>query len=421
MNLFCHGEGIGAWKTPQQRSYFALLLAHRTWLLGVDIQLDSDIDNPQIDYFMSLDIQKGDRIILCTAEPDWVYGNIYEGKKNLSALEKRLIRERGALIILQLAGDQHHYRRHTLVGKDGAPGDVHLVTAGGGGAFLHPTHTHDVEIVRVGDAEELTTYALNRETEYPSRAVSRWLGLRNIPFFLYNPWFGIVPGAIYTLLSWVMPPSDPIGPSWTEKVSSSLWNGLLEISNHPSGLVWVVGILLGFVAFTDTHKPFYKWAGGLAHGAAHLTGALAVSTLSTHLLSGTTMNPVAHRLLTSVMTFGGGYLVGSVLMGLYLAISVCVFRRHGNEAFSSLKIEGYKNFLRMRLDASGLTVWAMALDRVPGSGQWQSVRGKDGRRRPEPTEDAPKIEPRVIDQFFVPAAPREPAPEVKKGKRKDPG
>lgn len=405
MNLFCHGEGIGAWRAPQLRSYFALLLGHRTWLLGVDIQLDSDIDNPQIDYFMSLDIQKGDRIILCTAEPDWVYGNIYEGKKNLSALEKRLMHERGAEIILQLAGDQHHYRRHTLVKEDGSAGDVHLVTAGGGGAFLHPTHTHDVEIVKVGEEGRLTTYALNRETEYPRRSISRWLGLRNIPFFVKNPLFGFVPAGIYTLLSWVMPSSAPLGDAWPEKLGSALSLGLLEISEHPSGLGWVVLILLGFVAFTDTHKPLYKWAGGLAHGAAHLVGALFCALIANHLIAQATDNLIARRLLGSLLIFGGGYLVGSLLMGLYLAISVCLFRRHGNEAFSSLKIEGYKNFLRMRLDPSGLTVWALGLDTVPGDGQWRTVTGPDGRRRPEPSEDAPKIAPRVIDQFFIPARP----------------
>ena len=414
MNLFCQGHDIGAWKTKQKRSYFALKLAHRTWLFGVDIQLDSDIDNPQIDYFMNLDIQVGDRILLCTAEPDWIYGNIYDVKKNLSVFEGKLL-QKGAKIILQLAGDLHHYRRHTLVGA----GDVHLVTAGGGGAFLHPTHTHDVDVVKVGEANEkgVTAYALNKETEYPSRAISRWLGLRNIPFFIYNPWFGIVPGAIYTVLSWVMPPSVPAAGSPFDRLSSAISHGLHEIAEHPSGLVWVVAVLLGFVVFTDTHKPFYKWLGGLTHGAAHLAGALGVSMVAGHLVAQVSEDLVIQRLLGSLLIFIGGYLVGSLLMGLYLAISVCVFRRHGNEAFSALRIEGYKNFLRMRLDASGVTVWAFALDRVPGDGQWRDVRGKDGHRRPEPTADAPKIEPRVIDHFFIPRAP---SPK-KKARKKDLG
>jgi hypothetical protein len=421
MNLFCHGKRIGAYRTPQQRSYFALELPHRTWLLGVDIQLESDIDNPQLDYFKSLPLARGDRIILATAEPDWIYGNIYEGKKKLSDLEKYLSEELGAKIILQLAGDLHHYRRHTLVEADGASGHVHLVTAGGGGAFLHPTHTHDVDVVKIGDESAPQRYALHRDTEYPSREISRRLGLANIPFFLKNPWFGVVPGGIYTLLSWVMPPAEIDGKGGHEAITTVLYNGLVEVSKHPSSLVWVVAILLGFVAFTDTHKPLYKWLGGLTHGSAHLAGALFVSNFTSHLLAKVTDNPVVERLLLALGSFAGGYVIGSLLMGLYLAISVCVFRRHGNEAFSSLKIEGFKNFLRMRVDADGLAVWALALDRVPGDGQWREVVGDDGRSRPEPTKDAPSLVPRVLDHFVIPARLDE-RPKKHKGKAaKKPG
>ncbi|MEO7328687.1 MAG: hypothetical protein ABI193_08930, partial [Minicystis sp.] len=139
-----------------------------------------------------------------------------------------------------------------------------------------------------------------------------------------------------------------------------------------------------------------------------------------HLVKQVSPDLLVQRLLGSLLIFAGGYLVGSVLMGLYLAISVCVFRRHGNEAFSSLKIEGYKNFLRMRLDASGLAIWAFALDRVPGTGQWHMVKGANGHVRAEPTEGAPKIAPREIDYFFIPAKAGGPIPARKKGAEKAP-
>ena len=403
MNLFCHGNRIGAWQTPQKRSYFALQLAHGFWLLGVDLQLQSDIDNPQIDYFLGLDIKKGDRVILCTPEPDWIYGNIYEGKKKLSVLETRLKDEKGANIVLQLAGDLHHYRRHTLVGKDGKKGDVHLVTAGGGGAFLHPTHTHDVDTIKVGKPGNLRTYELNKETEYPTRRASRRLGAWNLAFAFKNPWFGVATGTIYTILSWVMPTGKlgegPLG----ETIPALLWTGIESVTGAPSGLVWVVGTLLAFVAFTETHKPIYRWLAGLLHGTIHLAAALAISAATVHLLAeGPGMNLVLHRLVSSVMTFVGGYFIGATIMGIYLVISVCIFRLHGNEAFSSLKIEGYKNFLRMRIDSKGLSVWAFGLDQVPDNRHWEWHRAEDGRCRYEPTADAPRLEPRVIDHFVIP-------------------
>jgi hypothetical protein len=423
MNLFCHGNRIGAWQTPQKRSYFALQLAHGFWLLGVDIQLQSDVDNPQIDYFLGLPIKEGDRVILCTAEPDWIYGNIYEGKKNLSVLETRLQEEKKAVIVLQLAGDLHHYRRHTLVEKDGKKGDIHLVTAGGGGAFLHPTHTHDVDTIKVGSPGKLATYALDKATEYPARAISRGMGFLNVAFVFKNPWFGIATGAIYTILSWVMPTSKlGEGPLY-EAFPRMIWSGIESVASTqgaPSGLVWVVGILLAFVAFTDTHKPVYRWLAGLFHGSIHLTAALAISAVTSHLLSEQAMNPVLERFVGSLMTFVGGYFIGATIMGIYLIISVVFFRRHGNEAFSSLKIEGYKNFVRMRLDADGLSVWAFGLKDVPTNADWVWTKGKDGRGRYEPAPGAPALLPTVIDHFVIPAKKAAATPKKKAAPRKVP-
>ena len=40
-------------------------------------------------------------------------------------------------------------------------------------------------------------------------------------------------------------------------------------------------------------------------------------------------------------------------MGLYLLVSVNVFGRHSEEAFSGLRIEDYKHFLRMHVGRTG--------------------------------------------------------------------
>ena len=73
--LFCSKEWFAGWYAPQSRSYFSIKLPHGWWLCGVDVQLGSDIDKPQVDYFRNAakEMQPGDRVILCTAEPHWVY------------------------------------------------------------------------------------------------------------------------------------------------------------------------------------------------------------------------------------------------------------------------------------------------------------------------------------------------------------
>src|SRR5205823_3271333 len=115
-------------------------------LLGTDVQLGSDIDQPQLDFFAHVGEmmdRANDRIILCTAEPHWIYATIYgkvdtnANENNLALLEKRL----GVNVSVFLSGDLHHYRRHA------APTGVQKITAGGGGAFLHPTHGPDASVL----------------------------------------------------------------------------------------------------------------------------------------------------------------------------------------------------------------------------------------------------------------------------------
>jgi hypothetical protein len=67
-----------------------------------------------------------------------------------------------------------------------------------------------------------------------------------------------------------------------------------------------------------------------------------------------------------MLTFVGGWIVGSSILGVYLLTSLNAFGRHANEAFSSLKIPDWKNFLRMKIDAQGnLTIFPIGIRRVP--------------------------------------------------------
>ena len=60
-----------------------------------------------------------------------------------------------------------------------------------------------------------------------------------------------------------------------------------------------------------------------------------------------------------------GGIACSMLLGAYLLASVLLTGRHWNEAFSSLRIEDYKCFLRMHIGRDGtLTVYALGIDRV---------------------------------------------------------
>jgi hypothetical protein len=69
---------------------------------------------------------------------------------------------------------------------------------------------------------------------------------------------------------------------------------------------------------------------------------------------------------TGALILLGGWTAGSFVLGIYLLISVNVFGRHSEEAFSSLRVEDYKHFLRLHIDGQGtLTIWALKIERVP--------------------------------------------------------
>jgi hypothetical protein len=176
-------------------------------------------------------------------------------------------------------------------------------------------------------------------------------------------------------------------------------------------------VLFGFWAFTDTHRPIFRFIGALAHGGVQLALALVVAALAqdAQLVAvgwlwraedsptasfgdlAPAVELVAGRLLEWGLVFLGGYLLGAVVMGLYLWIACAVLGRHGNEAFSGLRVRGWKSFLRIKIDAAGITVHALGVKRV----------GRFRLRRGVPVEVARGSAPELIDRFFVPADPPE--------------
>ena len=253
------GNTIGGWQCQQHRSYWALRLPYNWWIWGPDIQFSKYLDAAQINYFELIAEQMGpgDNLVICIAEPDWLIAELKgedDEEENFFKITT-IARKRGARVCAVLAGDWHHYNRYFANDID-----VHFVTAGGGGAFLHPTHVlkeavsvrwpqeqqaadpavepvwraQDVDIKlrkgKTGPPEEVVrevgevvgqvlepidealrgkkrvkpTRLLKQEAPvcYPSKGVSRLLSLRNLLFPLYNLPFALGIGVIYWLITW---------------------------------------------------------------------------------------------------------------------------------------------------------------------------------------------------------------------------
>ena len=365
--LFCQKRWFAGWQTNQQRSYFALRLPGRWWLLGTDVQLDSDIDVPQIEYFreVATHMQPGDQVIICTAEPHWVYAKLYGkddanfNENNLAFLEKKIIGDR-ARVVAFIAGDEHHYRRY----ESGE--HIQKITAGGGGAFLHPTH---------GEAASELDGGFTLQQSFPPPKISRRLGWANFKFPIINPKFGILTAVFYLLTAWtVMADVGEFGitgiwPAIKETLSTAMVN--------PGAIFWILALFLGFLMFTDTHSKRYRIIAGSLHGLSHLLATFFIGWTAAY-ISVSVLHPwvgpwmmfsfksPGQLIFSLIFILAFGWLIGSLIMGAYLFISLNFFGHHANEAFSSLSIPDWKNFLRIRITSNGdLTIYPIGIPKVP--------------------------------------------------------
>lgn len=380
--LFMSGKAFGGWQPRQERSYFALRLPHDWWLLGIDVQLGASIDVLQLEYFekiASAHIKPDHGVIICTAEPEWIWEKMYDDpNKGDDVYTERTIddfqmaifggRKHRAQVII--AGDLHHYRRHVRTG--GGQGAEHKITAGGGGAFLHPTHRVDVDkIGRTSGMYELAKDAVTGlPAVYPDVKTSSRLCWRNLAFAWHNPSFMWLSGGIYLLIAMALrvplPSASLNAWDWSAAFGITFW----QLVNSPSASFFLVALIAGFLIFTDTHKRWYRLCAGAAHSTAHLIAVFFIAWSATFLAlevqaprSGGWMF-LYYYVWPAVATALGGALVGSTIFGSYLLLSLNCFGRHSNEAFSALRIEDWKNFIRMKISKDGLTIFPVGIDKV---------------------------------------------------------
>jgi hypothetical protein len=397
VRIFCQQKWVGGRTTRQARSYFAVELPHRWWLWGIDIQFDAYIDEPQLRYFERAAklMREGDRVVLCTAKPSWIDVKAEPGAfRNLAYVERRLIEPTGARLMLTLSGDSHHYAHY--VGRDG----THKVTAGGGGAFLHPTHDLEDEIeIQVDPADDRTRRPYTLTSCYPDKGASRRMAWGAVGMPLRNPSFMVVPAVLYALLGWASQFSIRAfeRPEALELSAPAfgwldLWIGL---GRNPISILLILVALGAWIAFA---KPPAKWAQnpqrlaakivmGTVHTVWHLVGVVLVGLLAIK-VAGLFADKgwFTFWFLVCMAVFGG--IVGGLVTGLYLALCNAIpgLDAHGNEAFSAQRLTGYKNFLRLRVDAEGLLhVHPIAVPRA--------IKSKDWRLNPDGPPEAPWLAP----------------------------
>lgn len=390
LRLFCQGRALGNWLTQQKRSYFALKLPHNYWLIGVDIQLKGDIDEPQKAYFRKIasnEFKRGDKVIFCTAEPTWAYASMtddFDADNRMWYFINKILKgaddahyngkNKDLDITVILTGDLHHYSRYEA--ETDKPGKkMQLITSGGGGAFMHPTHMLGEEI------NFKNGFFAQRKEVFPSLKDSRKLCWLNLAFPLYNWSMCLFLGILHLLTAWVLQSAtqNPVGKSFMESASGicASCSGpgeylqliIKSISYSPAVVILNLLLFGGILMFTDvkTGKKKWNYIAGFIHSILQIStlyGSIWLfSRINLYQLSMPVDSLLQVVLFSAEMIFIGGLLSG-IFFGIYLLVSILVFKSHPTEASSSFKYEGYKNFLRIHLTRESLTIYAIGLKTV---------------------------------------------------------
>jgi hypothetical protein len=401
LRVFCARDGrVGDWRTRQRRSYFAIKLPNGWWVWAIDIQLDTYIDDIQLDYFLSQQVAPGDKVILMTAKPAWVKAVSERAEppswRYLSYFEERVVRAKGAKLVMTLTGDLHHYARYEPTGA-GADDEPTRITAGGGGAYLSGTHTlkHTLDL-RSLDHDASTIY--ERAEIYPRERDSRRLSNGILKLAQLNPSFAGLLGAVYVLLGLAMLGALNAGEG-----------GLLDavdgfggfVSEAAGGMTIILALVLfgGVFGGTDITPAELETKGGkrgaiklarlavaLAHTLIHLLLAAGLTYLAATIAPDGT--PILAWLLAIVLLFAAGFAIGASVFGFFL---FAIHKLRGekapeaaNQVFTGQSIADYKNLVRMRFAADGsVTMYPLGVDAI----------GRDWRYEGNP-QSGPRFEPR---------------------------
>ncbi len=435
--LFCqarYGQGltsIGALQLRQHRSYFAIRLPHNWWVLGADIQFSDYLDAGQTRYFQAVALQMKQlageadhKVILCTAAPGWQYeDNEARAANSNLRIVADIVEGAGAKVCAVLSGDAHHYCRY-----ESKELGLNLITAGGGGAFLHPTHQlyNDINFHWQDGNHK---FELNCKTPlegggktaeqavFPSKSRSFWLTWGNLLFPVWNPTFATLLGTFYWLMTWMFSQTQVIGRKECVILGVPETRPLAEdiLAEHYQtcglrGLGDLVGIaiqagiyqfLLGIFAllllivligYADARRRWKKVLIGTLHWLVHLIAMVGLYVLVNRLgywnflgnwttatlgpLLGAWLGLVRTSIYMLQMIVFGGFAAGFV-WGIYLFLACAFAKRHWNEAFSSLRIPDYKNFLRLKIEEKRLTIYPIGLARVPTRIEWRMGKGAD--------------------------------------------
>jgi hypothetical protein len=238
---------------------------------------------------------------------------------------------------------------------------------------------------------------------------SRRLNGRIFLLGLRNPSFMVIPAILYVLLFFAAVSRLASQDNRVDlAVDPRPW-GFVDILLSQVGLaplVLILGVAAMLSAFCIVPKRVPKWrsrpyrgVAGLVQTGCHVAAQAAITMSCVHYFPLTGWRVWLCMVLVGLV----GAVVGSLVFAAFLFLWFILFSWNSTEAFSSFRYTGYKNFLRIHVTQTKLTVYPIGIDKI--CEQWDYDPEPES---PDASWLKPRggtIETRLIEKEFTIVAP----------------
>ena len=217
---------------------------------------------------------------------------------------------------------------------------------------------------------------------FPTREQSRTLLNGNFLFPAKNWEFASLLGAIYWLLGMAIA-------------------ARAQTDAYVISLLFLCGGMLGYFGYQEGWKRPKVYISSILHGSAHFLAFVFLTCL----FVGVNHRLGLHGMWWWFFALGfelipTGLVIGGFIFGLNLLITCRWFDMNHNDAFSAMRLDSYRHFLRMRFGPNGeIAIFPIGLDAVPKRDQWaaNSAWSTHNPKEPAYCPNSP-MRPRLVEE-----------------------
>lgn len=143
-------------RTPQPGPYFVVDTAHLRYVV-IDTGISGRIDAPQREWLRRVSADDPKPKVLLTGKPLYRNGTLDVRTADVDAI----VRDPAHRYVAAIGGDTHNYQRYAITVDDRT---ITYIVSGGGGAFMHATHTIPRVDLPGCPEEEFRVFPLRRDS-----------------------------------------------------------------------------------------------------------------------------------------------------------------------------------------------------------------------------------------------------------------